>query len=60
MRGSNLLNWTIEKLDSKKVVPSEVVWRLCDTYGFPVALIAAEEKGLKLIWMVIKKLKSKQ
>ncbi|XP_033225687.1 alanine--tRNA ligase, cytoplasmic [Belonocnema kinseyi] len=49
-RGRNLLNRTIGKLESCKVVPGEVAWRLYDTYGFPVDLtqLMAEEKGLEV------------
>lgn len=49
-RGRNLLNRTIGKLESCKVVPGEVAWRLYDTYGFPVDLtqLMAEEKGLQV------------
>ncbi|XP_031785196.1 alanine--tRNA ligase, cytoplasmic [Nasonia vitripennis] len=49
-RGRNLLNRTIAKLESTKVVPGDVAWRLYDTYGFPVDLtqLMAEEKGLTI------------
>ncbi|XP_046821059.1 alanine--tRNA ligase, cytoplasmic [Vespa crabro] len=49
-RGRNLLNRTIAKLESSKVVPGDVAWRLYDTYGFPVDLtqLMTEEKGLKV------------
>lgn len=49
-RGRNLLNRTIGKLESCKIVPGEVAWRLYDTYGFPVDLtqLMAEEKGLQV------------
>ncbi|EZA48318.1 Alanyl-tRNA synthetase, cytoplasmic [Ooceraea biroi] len=49
-RGRNLLNRTIEKLESTDIVPGDVAWRLYDTYGFPVDLtqLMAEEKGLKI------------
>ncbi|XP_014616197.1 PREDICTED: alanine--tRNA ligase, cytoplasmic isoform X3 [Polistes canadensis] len=49
-RGRNLLNRTISKLESSKVVPGNVAWRLYDTYGFPVDLtqLMTEEKGLKV------------
>lgn len=50
VRGRNLLNRTIDKLESAKVVPGDVAWRLYDTYGFPIDLtqLMAEEKGLKI------------
>ncbi|XP_058790099.1 alanine--tRNA ligase, cytoplasmic [Phymastichus coffea] len=49
-RGRNLLNRTIAKLESTKIVPGDVAWRLYDTYGFPVDLtqLMAEEKGLSI------------
>ncbi|KAI4497616.1 hypothetical protein M0802_007386 [Mischocyttarus mexicanus] len=49
-RGRNLLNRAISKLESSKVVPGNVAWRLYDTYGFPVDLtqLMTEEKGLKV------------
>uniref|UniRef100_A0A1B0G7C4 Alanyl-transfer RNA synthetases family profile domain-containing protein n=1 Tax=Glossina morsitans morsitans TaxID=37546 RepID=A0A1B0G7C4_GLOMM len=49
-RGRNLLNRTIEKLGSGKVLPVEVLWRLYDTYGFPVDLtqLMAEKRGLAI------------
>ncbi|KAL7298495.1 hypothetical protein TKK_0008275 [Trichogramma kaykai] len=49
-RGRNLLNRTIAKLNTDKVVPGDVAWRLYDTYGFPVDLtqLMAEEKGLTI------------
>ncbi|XP_068620929.1 alanine--tRNA ligase, cytoplasmic [Battus philenor] len=49
-RGRNLLNRTIEKLGDSKVVPGDVVWRLYDTYGFPVDLthLMCEERGLEI------------
>ncbi len=47
-RGSRILDETLEQLrkDKKKVVPGDEVFKLYDTYGFPVELtqdIAAEE-----------------
>lgn len=49
-RGRNLLNRTIEKLGSSKVVPGDLAWRLYDTYGFPIDLtqLMCEEKGLTI------------
>lgn len=49
-RGRNLLNRTMAKLESTKVVPGDVAWRLYDTYGFPVDLtqLMTEEKGLSI------------
>ncbi|KAL9923460.1 alanine--tRNA ligase, cytoplasmic [Glossina fuscipes fuscipes] len=49
-RGRNLLNRTIEKLGSEKIFPGDVLWRLYDTYGFPVDLtqLMAEERGLEI------------
>lgn len=49
-RGRNLLNRTIEKLSSSKIVPGDVAWRLYDTYGFPIDLtqLMCEEKGLTI------------
>ncbi|KAM7354100.1 alanine--tRNA ligase, cytoplasmic isoform 2-T3 [Cochliomyia hominivorax] len=49
-RGRNLLNRTIAKLGDSNIIPGDVVWRLYDTYGFPVDLtqLMAEEKGLKI------------
>ncbi|XP_076657484.1 alanine--tRNA ligase, cytoplasmic isoform X2 [Halictus rubicundus] len=50
LRGRNLLNRTIAKLESSTIVPGDVAWRLYDTYGFPVDLtqLMTEEKGLKV------------
>ncbi|XP_076283267.1 alanine--tRNA ligase, cytoplasmic isoform X1 [Lasioglossum baleicum] len=50
VRGRNLLNRTIAKLESSTIVPGDVAWRLYDTYGFPVDLtqLMTEEKGLKV------------
>jgi alanyl-tRNA synthetase len=49
-RGLELLNEEIEKLKGKKVLPGEVVFKLYDTYGFPVDLTQdiARERGLTL------------
>lgn len=49
-RGRNLLNRTIAGLKANDTVPGDVVWRLYDTYGFPVDLtqLMIEEKGLKI------------
>lgn len=50
IRGRNLLNRTIEKLNNSNVIPGDVVWRLYDTYGFPVDLtvLMCEEKQLTI------------
>ncbi|XP_053990483.1 alanine--tRNA ligase, cytoplasmic isoform X1 [Hylaeus volcanicus] len=50
LRGRNLLNRTIMKLKSSRIVPGDVAWRLYDTYGFPVDLtqLMTEEKGLQV------------
>ncbi|KAL0125102.1 hypothetical protein PUN28_004327 [Cardiocondyla obscurior] len=50
LRGRNLLNRTIAKLESTNIVPGDVAWRLYDTYGFPIDLtqLMTEEKGLKI------------
>ncbi|KOC69822.1 Alanine--tRNA ligase, cytoplasmic [Habropoda laboriosa] len=50
LRGRNLLNRAIVKLESSNILPGDVAWRLYDTYGFPVDLtqLMAEEKGLKV------------
>ncbi|KAG6446232.1 alanine--tRNA ligase, cytoplasmic [Manduca sexta] len=47
-RGRNLLNRTMEKLGTSKIIPGDVAWRLYDTYGFPIDLtqLMCEEKGL--------------
>ncbi|KAJ0181786.1 hypothetical protein K1T71_002508 [Dendrolimus kikuchii] len=47
-RGRNLLNRTIEKLTTSKIIPGDIAWRLYDTYGFPIDLtqLMCEEKGL--------------
>lgn len=47
-RGRNLLNRTIEKLSTSKIIPGDIAWRLYDTYGFPIDLtqLMCEEKGL--------------
>lgn len=49
-RGRNLLNRTISKLGTSKVVPGEVAWRMYDTYGFPLDLtnLMVEERGLTI------------
>ena len=49
-RGRKLLERTIKKLGSSKVIPGDVAWRLYDTYGFPVDLtsLMAEEKNLTI------------
>lgn len=49
-RGRNLLNRTVAKLESTKIVPGDVAWRLYDTYGFPVDLtqLMTEERGLTI------------
>ncbi len=49
-RGLELLNEEIEKLNGKKVLPGEVVFKLYDTFGFPVDLTQdiARERGLTL------------
>nr|CAH7769511.1 unnamed protein product [Callosobruchus chinensis] len=53
IRGRNLLNRTISKLGSSKVLPGDVAWRLYDTYGFPIDLtcLMAEEKSLSVDMM---------
>lgn len=37
-------------MSESKIIPGDVVWRLYDTYGFPVDLteLMVEEKGLKV------------
>lgn len=49
-RGHKLLERTISKLDSSKILPGGVAWRLYDTYGFPVDLtqLMVEEKGITI------------
>jgi len=51
-RGIDLFDEVIEKLDKKKekVIPGEDVFKLYDTYGFPVDLtnVMAKEKGLSI------------
>ena len=48
-QGIVLLESEIEKLDSK-LIPGEIVFKLYDTYGFPVDMTAdfAREKGLEI------------
>lgn len=50
IRGRNLLNRTVEKLNGSKIIPGDIAWRLYDTYGFPVDLtqLMCEENGLTI------------
>ena len=47
-RGLELLNTEIEKMGDKKTIPGDVVFKLYDTFGFPVDLTQdiARERGL--------------
>ncbi|KAJ1942460.1 Alanine--tRNA ligase [Linderina macrospora] len=47
-RGERLFEQTVAKMGDSKTIPGASVWRLYDTYGFPVDLtrIMAEESGL--------------
>lgn len=51
-RGSKILDETLERLkaEGKKVVPGEDVFKLYDTYGFPLELThdIAQEEGFKI------------
>jgi len=49
-RGMTLLEEAIDRLKGSKVIPGEVVFKLYDTYGFPVDLTAdiARERGLTI------------
>ncbi|KAJ1728917.1 Alanine--tRNA ligase [Coemansia biformis] len=50
-RGERLFEQTVSKMaDGSTVIPGASVWRLYDTYGFPVDLtrIMAEEAGLRV------------
>ncbi|MCI0482682.1 MAG: alanine--tRNA ligase, partial [Candidatus Dadabacteria bacterium] len=49
-RGLDLLNAEIAKIGKEKVLPGEVVFKLYDTFGFPVDLTEdiARERGLSL------------
>ena len=49
-RGLDLLNAEIEKREAENVLPGEVVFKLYDTFGFPVDLTEdiARERGLTL------------
>lgn len=47
-RGLDLLNTEIEKMGDRKTIPGDVVFKLYDTFGFPVDLTQdiARERGL--------------
>ncbi|MGE3524172.1 MAG: alanine--tRNA ligase, partial [Candidatus Dadabacteria bacterium] len=47
-RGLELLNTEIEKMGDKKTIPGDVVFKLYDTFGFPIDLTQdiARERGL--------------
>jgi alanyl-tRNA synthetase len=49
-RGLELLNLEVEKHEGEQVLPGDVVFKLYDTYGFPVDLTEdiARESGLKI------------
>ncbi|MEQ9617837.1 MAG: alanine--tRNA ligase [Deltaproteobacteria bacterium] len=49
-RGLELLNTEIEKIGSKKIISGDVVFKLYDTFGFPVDLTQdiTKERGLAL------------
>lgn len=49
-QGMKILNQAIQDLSGKKIIPGEIVFRLYDTYGFPVDLTAdiARERNLAI------------
>ncbi|XP_075251225.1 alanine--tRNA ligase, cytoplasmic-like isoform X3 [Convolutriloba macropyga] len=50
VHGQRVFEKTINQLKDSKVLPGHLVWRLYETYGFPVDLttLMAEEKGLEI------------
>ncbi|MCC6277689.1 MAG: alanine--tRNA ligase [Oligoflexia bacterium] len=49
-KGTELLNAALTEIKGKKTVPGDVVFKLYDTYGFPVDLtsLMAKEKGFSI------------
>ena len=61
-RGLELLNTEIERIGSKKIISGDVVFKLYDTFGFPVDLTQdiAKERGLALDYAGFEKEMGKQ